>query len=98
PATSATGATPTATSTPAATRAAAARSRSASTGWSSSGPVREYCTAFACASTPVPASSLGHVAGPHLPHCVLATDDDPRATPAQHPRTDPLARRRACAI
>ena len=58
-------------------------------GASTSGPVRRYCTAFAGASSPVAASSLGHVAGPHLPHCVLATDDDPRATPAQNPRTDP---------
>src|SRR3954451_13378718 len=57
-----------------------------------SGPVRKYCTEFACASPSVAVSSLGHVAGPHLPHCVLATNDDPPATSAQNLRTDPLAR------
>src|ERR687886_2260405 len=56
-----------------------------------SGPVRKYCTRFARASSPVAVSSLGHVAGPHLPHCVLATNDDPRTTSAQNLRTDPLA-------
>src|SRR4051794_17898198 len=57
----------------------------------SSGPVRKYCAEFAGASPSVAVSSLGHVAGPHLPHCVLATNDDPPATSAQNPRTDPLA-------
>src|SRR4051794_18055989 len=55
-----------------------------------SGPVRKYCTKFAGVSSSVAASSLGHVAGPHLPRCVLATNDDPPATSAQNLRTDPL--------
>src|SRR3954452_24738940 len=35
---------------------------------------------------------------PHLPRCVLATNDDPRATSAQNLRTDPLAVRRRVAV
>src|SRR3954454_4461093 len=57
---------------------------------SSSGPVRKYRTEFARASPSVAVSSLGHVAGPHLPRCVLAANDDPPATSAQNLRTDPL--------
>src|SRR3954454_23251699 len=58
---------------------------------SSSGPVRKYRTEFARASPSVAVSSLGLVAGPHLPRCVLATNDDSPATSAQNLRTAPLA-------
>src|SRR3954447_26325535 len=54
-------------------------------------PSLTTCTEFAGASPPVAASSLGHVAGPHLPRCVLATNDDPPATSAQNLRTNPLS-------
>src|SRR4051794_8963594 len=54
-------------------------------------PVPKNRTEFADALPPVAASSLGHVAAPHPPPCVPATNGDPRTTSAQNSRTNPLA-------